>query len=239
MRHPAKTLHCAIYTRKSTDEGLEQEFNTLDAQRASAEAYIKSQAHEGWTCLAEKYDDGGCTGGNMDRPALKRLIADVEAGKIDCVVVYKVDRLSRSLLDFARLMGSFDAHGVSFCSVTQQFNTATSMGRLILNVLLSFAQFEREMISERTRDKIDAARRQGKWCGRPPILGYDVSDKKLIVNPKEAKRVRQIFQLSLKHESLLAVVHDLNDRGWKTKYRETSKLLFRTSHFEFLRFARG
>ena len=169
-----KAVRCAIYTRKSSEEGLEQEFNSLDAQRESGEAYIKSQAHEGWECLATPYDDGGFTGGNMDRPALKRLLADIEAGKVDCVVVYKVDRLSRSLLDFAGMMATFERHGISFVSVTQQFNTASSMGRLVLNVLLSFAQFEREIISERTRDKIAATRRKGKWSGGRPILGYDV-----------------------------------------------------------------
>ena len=153
------TIRCAIYTRKSTEEGLEQEFNSLDAQRESGESFVASQRHEGWQCLGEHYDDGGFTGGNMDRPALKRLLADIEAGKIDCVVVYKVDRLSRSLLDFARMMEVFEKHKVSFVSVTQQFNTASSMGRLVLNVLLSFAQFEREMISERVRDKIAASRR--------------------------------------------------------------------------------
>src|SRR6266478_1619041 len=146
----ATIVRCAIYTRKSTEEGLEQEFNSLDAQRESAEAYIKSQTHEGWECLAGHYDDGGFTGGNIERPALKRLLADIEAGRIDCVVVYKVDRLSRSLLDFARLMALFDRYGVSFVSVTQEFNTTTSLGRLTLNILLSFAQFEREIISERT-----------------------------------------------------------------------------------------
>jgi site-specific DNA recombinase len=153
-------VRCAVYTRKSTEMGLEKEFNSLDAQREAAEAYIKSQAQEGWVCLPERYDDGGYTGGNLDRPALRRLLADVEAGKIDTVVTYKVDRLSRSLLDFARLMETFDKHRVAFVSVTQQFNTATSMGRLVLNVLLSFAQFEREIISERTRDKVAAARRK-------------------------------------------------------------------------------
>src|SRR5215467_284531 len=147
----SRTIRCAIYTRKSTEEGLQQEFNSLDAQRESAEAYIAAQKHEGWICLPDRYDDGGFTGGNMDRPALQRLIQDIEAGKIDCVVVYKVDRLSRSLLDFARMMETFDQHQISFVSVTQQFNTATSMGRLVLNVLLSFAQFECEIISERTR----------------------------------------------------------------------------------------
>jgi len=171
------SARCAIYTRKSTEEGLEQEYNTLDAQRDAGEAYIKSQQHEGWVCLPTRYDDGGFTGANMDRPALRRLLVDIETGEVDCVVVYKVDRLSRSLLDFARIMETFDRHRVSFVSVTQAFNTATSMGRLILNVLLSFAQFEREMISERTRDKIAAARRKGKWSGGMPILGYNVAEK--------------------------------------------------------------
>src|SRR5205085_6322948 len=173
----SSTVRCAIYTRKSTEEGLNQEFNSLDAQRESGEAYIKSQAQEGWSCLPTHYDDGGYTGGNMDRPALKRLLADIEAGKIDCVVVYKVDRLGRSLLDFAKMVETFDRHHVSFVSVTQLINTSTSMGRLMLNVLLSFAQFEREIISERTRDKIAAARRKGKWSGGMPLLGYDVDPR--------------------------------------------------------------
>ncbi|WP_235951972.1 recombinase family protein [Crateriforma spongiae] len=159
MKQP---IRCAIYTRKSTEEGLDQEFNSLDAQRDAAEAFITSQRSEGWACLDERYDDGGFSGGNLERPAMKRLMADIEAGRIDCVVVYKVDRLSRSLLDFSRVMETFERHNVAFVSVTQQFNTASSMGRLILNVLLSFAQFEREMISERTRDKIAATRRKGK-----------------------------------------------------------------------------
>src|SRR6185312_10894525 len=193
--HSKQRVRCAIYTRKSTEEGLDQEFNSLDAQRESAEAYIKSQAHEGWTPVAERYDDGGFTGGNMDRPALARLLTDIQAGKVDCVVVYKVDRLSRSLLDFARMMETFDQRQVSFVSVTQQFNTATSMGRLVLNVLLSFAQFEREIISERTRDKIAATRRKGKWSGGAPLLGYDVDPRatKLVVNEAEAVRVQGIF----------------------------------------------
>ncbi|MFO0013911.1 MAG: recombinase family protein, partial [Planctomycetota bacterium] len=174
----SSVVRCAIYTRKSTEEGLEQEFNSLDAQRESAEAYIKSQQHEGWICLPDRYDDGGFTGGNMERPALRRLMADIEAGRIDCVVVYKVDRLSRSLLDFAQLMAKFDKHQIAFVSVTQQFNTTNSMGRLMLNVLLSFAQFEREIISERTRDKIAATRRKGKWCGGLPPLGYDGANTK-------------------------------------------------------------
>src|SRR5215470_11656975 len=177
-------VRCAIYTRKSTEEGLEQEFNSLDAQREAGEAFIASQLAEGWTCLPDHYDDGGFTGGNMERPALKRLLADIAAGQIDCVVAYKVDRLSRSLLDFAKIMQTFDQSQVAFVSVTQQFHTATSMGRLVLHVLLSFAQFERELIAERTRDKLAAARRQGKWGGGLPVLGYDIgaSSKKLVIN---------------------------------------------------------
>ena len=171
-----KMVRCAIYTRKSTDEGLEKEFNSLDAQRESAEAYIKSQAHAGWMALPERYDDGGFSGGNMERPALKKLLADIEAGQVDCVVLYKIDRLSRSLLDFARIMETFDRHKVSFVSVTQQFNTASSMGRLILNVLLSFAQFEREIISERTRDKMAAARRRGGHAPMKPTPQVNIFD---------------------------------------------------------------
>jgi site-specific DNA recombinase len=203
----------AIYTRKSTEAGLEQEFNSLDAQREAAEAFTKSQ---GWDCLPTHYDDGGFSGANTDRPALQRLLADVEAGRIDCVVVYKIDRLSRSLLDFAKLIETFDHHQVSFVSVTQQFNTSTSMGRLVLNVLLSFAQFEREIISERTRDKIAATRRKGKWCGGHPLLGYDIDPQgfKLAVNGDEAQRVRAIFALYLEHEALLPVVRELQRRAW-------------------------
>jgi site-specific DNA recombinase len=213
----AKTIRCAIYTRKSTDEGLEKDFNSLDAQREAAEAYIASQIGEGWVCLPDRYDDGGFTGGNLDRPALKKLIADIEAGKVDCVVVYKVDRLSRSLTDFGRLVEVFDKHGTSFVSVTQHFNTTNSMGRLTLNILLSFAQFEREIISERTRDKMAAARKKGKWAGGPPTLGYDVVDQKLVVNDPEAKQVREIFDLYLDRRSLLTIAQELNDRGWVTK----------------------
>ena len=215
------TVCCAIYTRKSTDEGLDRDFSSLDAQREAGEAYILSQRSEGWVALPDRYDDGGFTGANMDRPALLRLLADARAGRIDCIVVYKVDRLSRSLLDFARIMGVFEAHGVSFVSVTQQFNTATSMGRLVLNVLLSFAQFEREMIAERTRDKIVAARRRGKWTGGVPVLGYDVAPEggRLVVNEEEAARAREIFQLYLKRRSLLSVVSELDRRGWHTKRR--------------------
>jgi len=218
---PVATVRCAIYTRKSTDEGLDQDFNSLDAQRESGEAYVASQKSEGWQCLPNAYDDGGFTGGNMDRPALKRLLADIDAGKVDCVVVYKVDRLSRSLLDFARIMEVFEQRKVAFVSVTQQFNTATSMGRLVLNVLLSFAQFEREIIGERIRDKIAANRRRGKWTGGTPILGYDVDRSearpKLAVNAAEAARVREIFLLYLKHGGLLPVVQELAARGWLNK----------------------
>ncbi|NLE57407.1 MAG: recombinase family protein [Planctomycetes bacterium] len=220
-------VRCAIYTRKSTDEGLDQAFNSLDAQREAAEAYITSQKGEGWVCLPDRYDDGGYTGGNMDRPALQRLLADIEAGRIDCVAVYKVDRISRSLLDFARMMEVFERHHVSFVSITQHFNTATSMGRLILNVLLSFAQFEREIISERTRDKIAATRRKGKWSGGMPVLGYDVvgppGSSKLVVNEDEAARVRAIFELYLDHQSLIETVKELDVRRWTTKRWSTRK----------------
>jgi site-specific DNA recombinase len=225
VRPDAPIVRCAIYTRKSTEEGLEQEFNSLDAQRESAEAYIRSQASEGWACVQERYDDGGFTGGNIERPALQKLLADIEGGKIDCVIVYKVDRLSRSLLDFARLMGTFDKHSISFVSVTQQFNTATSMGRLVLNVLLSFAQFEREIIGERIRDKIAAQRRKGKWTGGQPVLGYEVDHSgkspKLMLATREAARVREIFNLYLTLGSLLPVVDELARRGWKNKRWQT------------------
>lgn len=215
----AKMVRCAIYTRKSTDEGLNMEFNTLDAQREAAEAFINSQRHEGWVILPERYDDGGFTGGNMERPALKRLLAEVEAGKVDAIVVYKVDRLSRSLLDFAQIMGTLDSRGCSFVSVTQQFNTTHSMGRLTLNILLSFAQFEREIISERTRDKMSAARRKGKWVGGSLILGYDLdrAARRLVINPGEAQQVRAIFALYIEKQSLLATADELNRRGWPRK----------------------
>ncbi len=221
----AVAVRCAIYTRKSTEEGLEQEFNSLDAQRESGENYIKAQVNEGWECLPDRYDDGGFSGGNMDRPALKRLMADIEAGKVDSVVVYKVDRLSRSLLDFAKMVETFDRHQVSFVSVTQLINTSTSMGRLMLNVLLSFAQFEREIISERTRDKIAAARRKGKWSGGMPLLGYDVDPRgsKLIVNEDEAVRVRAIFELYLEHQSMITTIKELDNRGWVNKRWTTRK----------------
>ena len=221
MTNAVRSNRCAIYTRKSTEEGLALEFNSLDAQRESAEAYIASQKCEGWVCLPDRYDDGGFTGGNMDRPALKRLMADIEAGKIDCIVVYKVDRLSRSIMDFARMMETFEKHGVSFVSVTQQFNTTHSMGRLTLNILLSFAQFEREIISERTRDKIAAARRKGKWAGGHPVLGYDIvtgpGGSKIIANAKEAERVRHIFESYIELRSVRALRRRLDELGWRTK----------------------
>lgn len=213
------TVRCAIYTRKSTEEGLDQSFNTLDAQRDAAEAFINSQRHEGWIALPEKYDDGGYTGANMDRPALKRLLDDVRSGAVDCIVVYKVDRLTRSLLDFARIVEVLDKHGASFVSVTQQFNTTHSLGRLTLNILLSFAQFEREMIAERTKDKMGAARRRGKWVGGNLVLGYDVSPQggALVINHEEAQRVREIFALYVEYRSLITVVQELDHRGWLTK----------------------
>jgi site-specific DNA recombinase len=212
-------VRCAIYTRKSTEEGLDQEFNTLDAQREAAEAYITSQRHDGWSVVPDRYDDGGFTGANMERPAVKRLLADVEAGKVNCIVVYKVDRLSRALLDFMKMMEILDKHGVTFVSVTQPFNTTTSPGRLLLNMLFSFAQFEREMISERTRDKMSAARRKGKWVGGNLVLGYDLAPKggSLVLNPDEAERVRQIFDLYLELGSLIPMISELDGRGWKMK----------------------
>ncbi len=218
---PAKTIRCAIYTRKSTEDGLEQEFNSLDAQRESGESYVASQKSMGWVALDERYDDGGYTGGNMDRPALEHLLADIAAGKVDCVVVYKVDRLSRSLMDFARIMEVFDKHHVSFVSVTQHFNTTSSMGRLTLNILLSFAQFEREIIGERIRDKKAATAKKGKWGGGIPVFGYDIDrssgSPKLVVNAEEASQVREIFDLYLKLGSLLPVIQELAKRGWKNK----------------------
>ncbi|EMI53667.1 recombinase family protein [Rhodopirellula sallentina] len=220
-----KTIRCAIYTRKSTEEGLQQEFNSLDAQREAAEAFIASQKAEGWRCLPEMYDDGGFSGGNLERPAMKRLMDDIEAGKVDCVVVYKVDRLSRSLMDFSRVMETFDKFGVSFVSVTQQFNTTHSMGRLTLNILLSFAQFEREIIGERIRDKIAAMRAKGKWSGGMPVLGFDVdrsgTSPKLAVNATEAKQVRKIFEMYLEYRSLLPVVKRLQELGWPNKIWRT------------------
>ena len=212
-------IRCAIYTRKSTEEGLEKEFNTLDAQREAGEAYIASQKAEGWICLPDRYDDGGFSGGNLERPALERLLSDVKDGKVNCIVVYKIDRLSRSLMDFAKIVEVLDQHGASFVSVTQQFNTKDSMGRLTLNILLSFAQFDREIISERIRDKVAASRKKGKWTGGMPTLGYDINHdtRRLVVNIEEADQVRQIFNLYLELKSLRRVVVELNERGWTTK----------------------
>ena len=220
-----RRVRCAIYTRKSTEEGLEQEFNSLHAQREAAESYIQSQKHMGWTVVETHFDDGGFSGGNMERPALQQLLEQVDARQINCVLVYKVDRLSRSLLDFARLMDRFDQRSVSFVSVTQQFNTTTSLGRLTLNILLSFAQFEREIIGERTRDKMGAARWKGKWVGGTPLLGYDVAPAggSLVVNTNEARRVREIFELYRTHRSLAAVVAELSQRGWTTKFWKSRK----------------
>jgi len=220
-----KTVRCAVYTRKSTDEGLNQDFNSLDAQRESGEAYIRSQAGEGWTLLPEQYDDGGYTGANMERPALRRLLADVKAGKVDCVVVYKVDRLTRSLFDFARIVEVLDKQGVSFVAVTQQFNTTTSLGRLTLNILLSFAQFEREIISERTRDKQIAARRKGKWTGGHLPLGYDLDPEggRLVVNGDEAVRVRQIFEWYLEGQTVFGIVAKCADLSWHSKQWTTKE----------------
>lgn len=217
-------MRCAVYTRKSTSEGLDQDFNSLDAQREACINYVLSQKHEGWTVLPELYDDGGFTGANMDRPALKKLVGDIESDKIDCIVVYKVDRLSRSLLDFVKLLEYFDKKKVTFVSVTQHFNTNSSMGRLTLNILLSFAQFEREIISERTKDKISAARKRGQWTGGYPILGYNIdkAGKKLVINPQEASLVQEIFDTYIKKCSLLTTANALNSKGYKTK-SHTSK----------------
>ena len=214
-----KVVRCAIYTRVSTDQGLEQDFNSLDAQYEASRAYIRSQAHAGWTLLRAKYDDGGFSGGHTDRPALQRLLADVRSGEIDVIVVYKVDRLTRSLADFAKLVELFDKHNVSFVSVTQQFNTTTSMGRLTLNVLLSFAQFEREVTSERIRDKISASKRKGLWVGGMVPLGYDTNERRITVNGAEADRVRMIFRSYLKLGSLNLLMADLRQQGIVTKVR--------------------
>ena len=221
-KKPDKVLRCAIYTRKSTEHGLELEFNSLDAQREACEAYIKSQASEGWKLLSKRYDDPAYSGGNMDRPALQRMLKDIEAGQVDVVVVYKIDRLTRSLADFAKLVEVFDAKSVSFVAVTQQFNTTTSMGRLTLNVLLSFAQFERELASERVRDKVAASRKKGKWTGGSVPLGYDVKDKTLVVLSAEAKTVRLIFQRYLEVKSLQKLIDELNAKGIVTKARKAS-----------------
>jgi DNA invertase Pin-like site-specific DNA recombinase len=217
-----KSVRCAIYTRVSTDAGLDQEFNSLDAQYDASEAYIRSQAHAGWTLIKMRYDDGGFSGGSTDRPALQKLLDDVRAHKINVIVVYKVDRLTRSLADFAKLVELFDAHGVSFVSVTQQFNTTTSMGRLTLNVLLSFAQFEREVTAERIRDKIAASKRKGLWVGGMVPLGYGLNDGKLSIHQDEAKTVRLIFERYLELGSVNRLVADLRAKGLTSKVRKLS-----------------
>ncbi|MBF0186037.1 MAG: recombinase family protein [Magnetococcales bacterium] len=207
------TIRCAIYTRKSHEEGLDLAFNTLDAQREACESYIASQKAEGWLLVADHYDDGGFTGGNLERPALKRLMADVEAGKINQIVIYKLDRLTRSLMDFAKLVDVFDKHGVTFSSVTQQFSTTTSMGRLTLNMLLSFAQFEREISAERIRDKFAASKRKGMWMGGHPPLGYDVAERKLVINQPEAETVRTIFRHFIETSSVIQIIDELAETG--------------------------
>jgi DNA invertase Pin-like site-specific DNA recombinase len=212
-----KRMRCAVYTRKSTDEGLDQEYNSIDAQRDAGHAYVASQRAEGWIPVADDYDDPAFSGGNMERPALKRLMADIEAGKIDIVVVYKIDRLTRSLTDFSKMIEVFERNEVSFVSVTQQFNTTTSMGRLMLNVLLSFAQFEREVTGERIRDKIAASKRKGKWVGGVPPLGYDVANRKLVINEAEAAVVRRIFTDYPRIGSTTMLVQQLRYEGVTTK----------------------
>jgi site-specific DNA recombinase len=213
-----RKLRCAVYTRKSTEEGLEMEFNSLDAQREACEAYVASQRAEGWLLAPDRYDDGGFSGGTLERPALRRLLADIETGRVDVVVVYKIDRLSRSLMDFSRLVEVFDRHNVTFVSVTQSFNTTTSMGRLTLNVLLSFAQFEREVIGERIRDKFAASRRKGMWMGGWAPLGYEVRNRKLVVNDEDANLVRSIFQRFLKTGSATILARQLIQEGVRNKY---------------------
>src|SRR6195256_1724117 len=219
---PTKGFRCAIYTRKSSEEGLDQDFNSLHAQRESCDAYIKSQRHEGWTPLPTLYDDGGYSGGSTERPALKRLLADIQSHLIDVVVVYKVDRLTRSLADFAKIVEIFDAAGVSFVSVTQQFNTTTSMGRLTLNVLLSFAQFEREVTGERIRDKIAASKQKGMWMGGWVPLGYDRKDRTLTINEPQAKTVRTIFELFLKLKNVRKLQAELIRQKLTTKRYPTT-----------------
>src|ERR1700733_12251639 len=214
-----RSLRSAIYTRVSTEQGLEQDFNSLDAQREASEAYIKSQAHEGWRLVRDRYDDGGFSGGSMDRPALQKLLADVQARRVDVVVVYKVDRLTRSLADFAKLVETFDANGVSFVSVTQSFNTTTSMGRLTLNALLSFAQFEREVTGERIRDKIAASKKKGMWMGGVVPLGYQVEDRALFFVEDHAEIVRSLFRRYLKAGSVARLKQQLDAEGFRIPIR--------------------
>ncbi len=219
-RRSSQTVRCAIYTRKSHEEGLEQDFNSLDAQRESCEAYILSQKQAGWIALPALYDDGGISGATLERPALQRLLDDIRDRKVDVVLTYKVDRLSRSLTDFAKIVDVFDANGVSFVSVTQQFNTTSSMGRLTLNMLLSFAQFEREVTGERIRDKIAASKKKGMWMGGTPPLGYDVRDRKLVVNEPEAETVRHIYRRYAELGSVRLLKHELDVDEIVSKIRE-------------------
>jgi len=221
MMEKKKVIRCAVYTRKSTEEGLEQQYNTLDAQRDAGESYIQSQRHEGWEVLSTRYDDGGFTGGNMDRPAVKRLIEDIKAKKIDVVVVYKIDRLSRSLADFAQMVQIFDEHDVSFVSVTQHFNTKDSMGRLTLNILFSFAQFEREVIGERIRDKFAASKQKGIFMGGALPLGYNSVDRKLVIVPEEAALVEHIFKRYVQIKSIGQIIKELDLKGYRTKMYES------------------
>ena len=227
-------LRCAIYTRESTEEGLEMEFNTLDAQRESAENYISSQRHEGWSIIPTRYDDGGFSGGNINRPSFKRLMQDIENGLVDMIVVYKIDRLTRSLTDFSKIVEIFDKHNVSFVSVTQQFNTSTSMGRLTLNMLLSFAQFEREVSGERIRDKIAASKKKGMFMGGKPPLGYDIDNRKLVVNKKEAKIVEELFKQFIESQSYKQTARYLNALGYKTKeWTSRSGVHYPSKDFDF------
>lgn len=214
-------VRCAIYTRKSSEEGLDMEFNSLDAQRDACEKYIQIQKHEHWVPVADQYDDGGFSGGTIERPALKRLLQDIKDGQIDMVVVYKIDRLSRSLFDFLNLVRMLDEHNVSMVSVTQQFNTSTPMGKLMINVLMSFAQYERELTGERIRDKIASSKRKGMWMGGPPALGYDIKDRKLVVNEAEAETVRLVFDLFIAKRSVQRAVEQLRLIGARTKFRIT------------------
>jgi site-specific DNA recombinase len=217
MKKPIRKLRCAVYTRKSSEEGLELEFNSLDAQREACEAYIASQKPEGWTLVPDRYDDGGVSGATLERPALRRLLADIEAQRVDVVVVYKIDRLSRALMDFSKLVEVFDRNNVTFVSVTQSFNTTTSMGRLTLNILLSFAQFEREVIGERIRDKFAASRKKGMWMGGFVPLGYNVKDRKLVVNQSEAATVHRVFERFTKVRSVTALVRELRQQDVRAK----------------------
>ena len=220
-------IKCAVYTRKSTDEGLEKEFNTLEAQREAGENYVKSQKHQGWVLIKEHYDDGGFSGGNMNRPSLKRLLQDVEAGKVNMIVVYKIDRLTRSLTDFSKMVDIFDKYKCSFVSVTQNFNTADSMGRLTLNMLLSFAQFEREISGERIRDKVAASKKKGIWMGGVVPFGYQNINKKLEIKPDEAEAVKFMFEMYQRYNSAMAVCKLLSERGYKTFRRDAVKRMLR------------